>query len=198
MAILKAPLLSLGAKGQFGKTIVTSTWKGIKTGREYVIPANPQTTAQVAQRGVMSDCVEFWKTKLITEALRTAWNLAATANPKPLSGFNEFTSNQIKLRNAVELPAIPVGFKLYSGTNFRRLSLTDITQIAGGQDMYAIEHADAGVANLEVYGFKRDGTSFGPVNFTSLTPGDYYRISALDADGNEYWISGIMIAPTPA
>lgn len=57
MAKLKAPLLSLGASGQLGKSLVYFGWKGLDLVREYVIPANPKTTLQVAQRAIIKAVV---------------------------------------------------------------------------------------------------------------------------------------------
>lgn len=57
MAKLKAPLLSLGATGAIGKTIVYFPWKGLDCAREYVVPANPDTTAQQTQRDYLTTLV---------------------------------------------------------------------------------------------------------------------------------------------
>ena len=57
MAKLKAPLFSLGATQQLGKALVFFGWKGLDVVREYVIPANPKTTAQTTQRGYLTDIV---------------------------------------------------------------------------------------------------------------------------------------------
>jgi len=54
MAKLKAPLMSLGASGQLGKSLVFFPWKGLDVVREYVIPANPRTALQLTQRGYLS------------------------------------------------------------------------------------------------------------------------------------------------
>jgi len=54
MAKLTGPLLSFGAKGQIGKTLVTADWKGIKYARQYTIPANPQTAEQTLTRGTFA------------------------------------------------------------------------------------------------------------------------------------------------
>ena len=59
MAKLKAPLLSLGASQQLGKTLVFFPWKGLDVVREYVIPANPKTAAQQTQRGYMTTIVDL-------------------------------------------------------------------------------------------------------------------------------------------
>lgn len=57
MAKLKAPLLSLGASGQVGKALVFFGWKGLNLVREYVVPANPQTPPQNAQRALLTEAV---------------------------------------------------------------------------------------------------------------------------------------------
>ncbi|MCK4302742.1 MAG: hypothetical protein KAY24_00715 [Candidatus Eisenbacteria sp.] len=92
MAKLKAPLLSLGASGQLAKTLVASNWKGIKYMREYVVPANPNTVAQQAQRGVFSAAVHAWQNYLTHATIITGWNVAALLAPSPLSGFNAAVS----------------------------------------------------------------------------------------------------------
>lgn len=54
MAKTTAPLLSMGASGTIGKTLVHASWKGRKYARQHVVPANPNTSAQQAVRGVFS------------------------------------------------------------------------------------------------------------------------------------------------
>lgn len=88
MAVVKAPLLSLGASGKLAGTIVFGTWKGRKVAREYVIPANPQTAAQVTQRGYFTDCVAQWRNYFTGATMRQAWNRSATAEGRVESGFN--------------------------------------------------------------------------------------------------------------
>jgi hypothetical protein len=57
MAKLKAPLLSLGATQQLGKTLVFFPWKGLNVAREYVVPSNPKTAGQTTQRGYVTAAV---------------------------------------------------------------------------------------------------------------------------------------------
>lgn len=97
MAIIQAPFLSLGAKGQVAKTLVASTWKGVKTMRHYVKPANPRSTKQTAQRELFANVVGFWHTVSTDEKTSTAWNRLALVSGKPQSGFNAFSSNQVRL-----------------------------------------------------------------------------------------------------
>lgn len=109
MAKLKTPLLSLGATGSIGKSIVFSTWKGIKTAREHVSPANPNTALQQAQRSIFSVIVAFWRAYLTGTNGKTAWNTAASNSGKPQSGFNAFTSAASKIAALVAAASMVVG-----------------------------------------------------------------------------------------
>ncbi|MBA7586442.1 hypothetical protein ES708_28440 [subsurface metagenome] len=58
MAKVKAPLFSLEARGALAKTVVYFPWKGLNAVREYVIPSNPKSPAQLAQRSKFIEAVE--------------------------------------------------------------------------------------------------------------------------------------------
>lgn len=67
-------VLTLGAvldNGIFGKAknklgnVVLFVWKGINAARSYVIPANPNTTSQKAQRNLMKQMVSYAQVVLI-------------------------------------------------------------------------------------------------------------------------------------
>lgn len=57
MAKLKAPLFSFGASGKLAGALVYMPWKGLNNVREYVIPSNPKSDAQIAQRAFMKAMV---------------------------------------------------------------------------------------------------------------------------------------------
>lgn len=59
MAKLTAPLFSFAASGKLADTLVFMGWKGLNNVRKYVIPSNPQTTAQNTQRGYLGDAVDM-------------------------------------------------------------------------------------------------------------------------------------------
>lgn len=46
MAKTTGPLMSMDARGKFGDAIVFMGWKGLKTARMWLKPANPQSTGQ--------------------------------------------------------------------------------------------------------------------------------------------------------
>jgi hypothetical protein len=101
MAKTIAPLFSLGASGQIGKTLVYMTWKGIKDVRQYVIPANPRTAGQQAQRSRFSDAVTAWHEDGYSAPDVSAWNRYATGSKIAASGFNMFT--RFKVAGALAL-----------------------------------------------------------------------------------------------
>jgi hypothetical protein len=90
MAKVKGPLMSMGASGQLGKTLVFMTWKGIKDVRAHVVPANPKTQGQRDQRDIMKAAVLSWHTNLFNELDVAAYNILASIQAKIMSGFNIF------------------------------------------------------------------------------------------------------------
>lgn len=100
MATLTAPFLSFTASGKLADTLVASNWKGRYYVRKYVIPANPQTAAQIAQRALMTAAVSAWKNYFTNATGRAAWNRLSTYMSKTLSGFNAFVSNVVQMTAA--------------------------------------------------------------------------------------------------
>jgi len=97
MAKVKAPFLSLGASGQLAKTLVGTTWKGLKIMREYVVPANPRTADQTTQRNAFTASVSAWRNYITDTDIRAAWNRKALQDPTPRSGFNSAVSGLVKI-----------------------------------------------------------------------------------------------------
>lgn len=93
MAKLHGPLLSFGAQGQIGKTLVTSSWRGVKYARQYVIPANPRTTAQQTNRAIFAFMREMYK--LAPGVVRDPW--IAFAKGRPFTDFNKFVGENVRL-----------------------------------------------------------------------------------------------------
>lgn len=90
MAKLKAPLLSFGASGKIAGALVYFPWKGVNAVREYVVPANPRSALQIAQRGIFEGAVDAWHSLTFTDADRIAWNRFAGVLAAIMSGFNAF------------------------------------------------------------------------------------------------------------
>ena len=88
MAKLKAPLMSFGASGKLAGSLVFFPWKGVDAVREYVVPANPKSTLQLAQRAHLTWAVLTWHAFTYTDADRVAWNRYAGTLANIMSGFN--------------------------------------------------------------------------------------------------------------
>lgn len=93
MAKLIGPLLSFGASGQIGKGMVTASWRGVKYARQYVIPANPRSTAQQANRTRFALLREMYK--LAPAALRAPWD--AFAKGRPFLPVNKFVGENNRM-----------------------------------------------------------------------------------------------------
>ncbi len=112
MAKLKAPLLSLGASGAIGKTLVFFNWKGLDVVREYVIPANPKTTAQLVQRAYLKAAVDAihsaqgHATHPLAALGITAYALLGSTRPTPRTWFNELVKQWLTQKVAGKIPGI--------------------------------------------------------------------------------------------
>lgn len=95
MAKLSGPLLSFGARGSLGKTMVISKWRGVPYARSYVVPANPQTAAQTSVRATFALLREMWK--LAPSQLQDAWN--AFASGRPFTGMNKEVGENVRVLN---------------------------------------------------------------------------------------------------
>jgi len=112
MAKLKAPLLSLGAAGKLGDALVFFGWKGLDAVRTYVVPANPNTTAQQTQRNYLKACVAAIHT---SEALpvggfdaddATSFSLLGSIYPTPRTWFNAIVKQWLDQKRASLIPII--------------------------------------------------------------------------------------------
>ncbi|KKM85763.1 hypothetical protein LCGC14_1285780 [marine sediment metagenome] len=95
MAKVKAPLFSFEARGKLADALVYFPWKGIDAVRTHVIPANPQTAAQITQRGYMTGAVAAWHAASYLANDIAAWNRLANLAATSRSGFNRMVEEWI-------------------------------------------------------------------------------------------------------
>jgi len=123
MAKVTLPLLGVEASGSIGGSVVFGRYKGINYARQHTVPANPRTSAQVAQRDFFKFFSVFWRK--LPAPVGAAWD--ASAKGTSLSGYNLFTK-----RNS---------FTLKGDTNLADLELTpgsiDAVRIASIGTNYA-------------------------------------------------------------
>jgi len=94
MTKLHGPMFSLDARGQLGKAIVYSIWKGINYARKYVIPFNPNTAAQQTIRGYFTLAVAAYQAE--DQATRDAWDAAIKGKGRAMTGFNYYLGLNVK------------------------------------------------------------------------------------------------------
>ena len=88
MPIWKSPLFS-DIRNAIGNNVVFSSWKGRPFFRSYVVPANPNTLKQQAQRLNNTDIVKRYQSLYGDLDVKAAWNVSAL--PYLISGYNLFT-----------------------------------------------------------------------------------------------------------
>lgn len=96
MAKISAPLLSMGATGTIGKSVTFAKWRGVAYARQRVIPSNPQTTAQQANRALFAFLREMWK--LGPTEVRAPWD--AFAAGQKFTGMNKIVGENVRLIGA--------------------------------------------------------------------------------------------------
>ena len=96
MTKVRTPLMSFEARGQIAKSVVYFPWKGVNAVREYVVPMNPRTEAQRAQRLHMTHAVAEWHNAAYSAEDVIAWNRYAGVLAKIMAGFNAFCRVFIK------------------------------------------------------------------------------------------------------
>ena len=112
MAKLKAPLMSLGASGQLGKSLVFFPWKGLDLVREYVVPSNPKTAGQLTQRAYMTAAVAAIHDAQALAALAlgaadiSAYALKGSTFSTPRTWFNQIVKFWLDVKVAVKTPCI--------------------------------------------------------------------------------------------
>lgn len=128
MAKLTGPLLSFGAEGQIGKSMVVASWRGVKYARQYVKPANPQTQAQMNIRLLFAYLREMWK-RAPAEIIET-WN--AFAKGRPYTGMNKLVGENVRvLKNQSDMNGII--FSPGSNGGLMQVSQTAVTGAGSGE-----------------------------------------------------------------
>lgn len=123
MAKLKAPLLSLGASGAIGKTMVFFNWKGLDVVREYVVPSNPKTAGQTTQRGYLTAAVDAihaaqaLAANPLDEVDQVAYAALASAKGKIMTWFNQALKLWVDVLVAGDTPVLYCDFTISDPTH---------------------------------------------------------------------------------
>ena len=190
MAKLKAPLLSLGASGAIGKSLVFFGWKGLDVVREYVVPANPQTTLQTTQRGYLTACVvmihyaQGLAANPLAAADTAAYALLGSLEPTPRTWFNTICRQWLKQRVAGKHPSVYHGQGAVGGST--KLTVTS----QASSDEISIDDGKLHYGTSKSALINSIDCTFGELNagkeITALTPGvKYFAQYRPNSPGNQ-------------
>lgn len=188
MAKVRGALFSLNASGQLGDALVYGRWKGEAYAREYVIPTNPRTPAQEAQRAAVKQAVSFWQLPQLAEYVRAAFNRAASRVATAMSGSNLATRSWLAFRKAESDSNVALsGIAVYAGTTVADMvALTGIT--ATGTIGLALSLTkNSGGTSVTITGAANDDgdivTTRSLVLPVTLSGYNYIRVVAVTTDG---------------
>jgi len=182
VAKLKAPLLSLGAAGAIGKSLVYFGWKGIDCVREYVIPSNPKTALQTTQRGYLTAGVaaihaaQALAVYPLTEADQVAYSALAAAKGKIITWFNQVVKLWCDVKLAVKVPVI------YTGCN-----VSDKTANSINLFMCINEETGSTLADGKIY-FGTSKTNLIHSKVAAITAGSHLLLT--DSDCSAFLTAG--------
>lgn len=187
MAKVTAPLFGFSASGKIADSLVFMKWKGIATVRKFLIPANPRTAAQTTQRNRMTAAVAAWHTVALTVLDQTAWNVLATLAAKPLSGFNKFVKEFLRIDIA--------------GDTWELLTVGSAVAGSSGELDVQIDSGDGTTVVVAKYGTKKTlllteenltySTGTWSVTITGLDSGVKYYVQFIQVTSGIEGISGI-------
>jgi len=191
MAKNTAPLLSFGASGQIGDTLVYSKWRGVNYTRQKVTPTDPNTTEQQITRNAFQFLQRVYKT---APALFTApW--AAYASGKALTDRNAFTKfnlpglrGESDLTNFVGSPGAlgglpPLSIVVTPGDDQLAVAVNEPTVLPSGWTIQAavvavIREQDPDSGTLYTISAGEDLTDAYSVTLTGLASAQTYQVRA--------------------
>ncbi len=177
MAKVTAPLFGFSASGKIADSLVFMKWKGIATVRKYLIPANPKSAAQTTQRNRLAAAVLAWHTVALTALDQVAWNVLATLAAKPLSGFNKFVKEFLRIDIA--------------GDTWELLTVGSAVPGSAGELDVQIDSDDAATVVVAKYGTKKT-LLLTEINLSETTGTWSVTITGLDA-GVKYYVQFIQV-----
>lgn len=179
--IVNAPLLSVAAKGQFGRSIVSVRVRGIDTFRLAKNPTNPRSSAQTKQRSKFALAKIAWSKTDYTERDKQALRSWARFQRRPLGAIAAFCQQYI--RDLRYLDDVPIFHHVESWA------------IAGGDlNFRATAQSGLDVKIFWATGWRHfDHEQHAP---ESLTPG-VYEVTLPDIQGRIIWFFFAHLHPAP-
>jgi len=186
MKILFSPLIA-GASGRAADAVAAS-WKGRSYVRKYVVPANPDTTAQGLVRDAFTHCVTLWRSLSATLKLF----LDSYGSAYTMSGFNVYMSkNRAREQASSTLKPVPDNPLVCAPTAF---AVATGAGAAGTIDLSWTNDAISGYTKLAYIGRKSGTNIHVAEDLTTLASVGTKTVSGLTA-GATYEFDGWYYRP---
>lgn len=104
---IRSPIFS-EMLGKLGDAVGSQSRGGINYLRKLVVPANPQTEAQLDARAAMAAAASYWRGTLL-QALRDAWQAASAGSQTGISLFTSINSMRLRAGQPI-ITAVPPAF----------------------------------------------------------------------------------------
>jgi hypothetical protein len=194
MARLTNPLLSLGASGRVGNGPVYSSTRGIAYAREYAIPSDPKTQAQLYRRRIFSFLQNAWKN--LSSSDKDSWSKLATQNKLgKFQAFMQFNMNKwthfempyrIPILNTHHSPTEPTSLYVYPGVRFFHAFLSGFSSGYDWAFLFFLGSSSSFTPSPDNFLTMSLTTASGTSCFSSgfISPGSYYlkaRYLSLDS-----------------
>jgi len=187
MAKLNAPLFSFRASGKLANALVYFGWKGLNVVRSYVVPSNPQTSAQTTHRAFLTAAVamihtaQAAATHALAEVDQIAYATLASIRRTPRTWFNEIVKVWVDVAVAVKTSCI------YAGAVFG-----DKAAAAFEFHLYLYEETPSDLAAGKFY-FGTSKTNLIHSEACDINPGSYVYINVVDLTafltvGTKYYV----------
>lgn len=180
MVKLTAPMMSLGASGSLGSSIVFSKWKGRAYARQLVVPSNPKSGLQTGFRAMFAFLSQEWN-GLASGSKATFETLADQLVASPFNAYMRI--NQKRWRNYT-----PPTQQVPATESNTPPTWTDLPDVTAGVDSILMEWT---VNSVE------DG--WGMVIFRDLTTGftpsiaNVVKVVDISAGGAGSWLDSPLV-----
>jgi len=115
MAKVTGPLFSLGASGKIGDAIVFFPWKGKHVVRQWVIPANPESSGQGTIRLILGALGRAGSVVNTTSAFATDVRLYLSEGETWISAFVKYMIDQV-VNDGTEWDALVTEYEAHTAT----------------------------------------------------------------------------------
>jgi hypothetical protein len=133
MAKVLPPFDPPDRNGAVDKTVVYYKWKELHCAREYVVPFDPKTPQQKAQRASLAQAVADYHAIFQPGPLRSSWQVMTDELSLPFSSFNAIIQALMQAQNFTQPVSFPTSMAPRMGKTWRVQFLDTVTHVPGNE-----------------------------------------------------------------